>query len=232
MNKYWAVVPAAGVGKRMQADRPKQYLSLNGQTILEHTLQSLIQYEPIQAVIVATSDEDEYWSSLGINTHEKIKRVSGGTERCYSVLNGLEYLIETADKDDWVLVHDAARPCLHHSDLDKLLTYLSCQKIGGLLGVPVTDTIKQCNDNRQVEKTVDRRHLWRALTPQMFRLGLLYEALSEALENGYEVTDEASAIEYAGHRPIMVEGQSDNIKITRPEDLPLAELILNRTQGE
>jgi len=232
MKPYWAVVPAAGVGKRMLSDRPKQYLDLNGLSILEHTLTRLVNYEAIKGVIVATSDEDEYWPDLAISKHEKITRVSGGAERCYSVLNGLEYLIEHVDQSDWVMVHDAARPCLRTEDLDKLLTYLSCQAVGGLLGVPVSDTIKQVNTDKHVEKTVDRSTLWRALTPQMFHLGMLYEALADALDSGYEVTDEASAIEFAGFSPIMVEGYSDNIKVTRPEDLPLAELIMRQMKAE
>jgi 2-C-methyl-D-erythritol 4-phosphate cytidylyltransferase len=144
------------------------------------------------------------------------------------VLNGLAALSETAQARDWVLVHDAARPCVRQHDLRLLIDTLAKHAVGGLLGTPVHDTIKKTDAQGAVEATVARDSLWHAYTPQMFRYGLLQAALLKALEDGYEVTDESSAMEHAGHRPLMVEGHADNIKITRPEDLPLARYFLQQ----
>lgn len=224
-QKYWAVIPAAGVGKRMQADRPKQYLELHGRTVLEHTLSRFLEHPLISGVVVAVTDGDPYWRDLEIS-HPKMVTASGGSERCHSVLNALQVLQLQADDNDWVLVHDAARPCLRREDLDHLIEALKDHPIGGLLGLPVADTMKRTAANDTVIETVPRENLWRALTPQMFRLGELQEALETALNNHQLVTDEASAMELAGMAPKMVEGHGDNIKITRPQDLKLAELYL------
>jgi 2-C-methyl-D-erythritol 4-phosphate cytidylyltransferase len=224
-QKYWAVIPAAGVGKRMQADRPKQYLELHGRTVLEHTLSRFLDHPQISGVVVAVTDGDPYWQELAIS-HPKLFTASGGEERCHSVLNALQVLRSQADEGDWALVHDAARPCLRREDLDHLLETLSTHQVGGLLGLPVADTMKRTAGDDTVIDTVPREHLWRALTPQMFRLGELYQALDNALKNHQLVTDDASAMELAGKAPKMVEGHGDNIKITRPQDLRLAELYL------
>jgi len=159
---------------------------------------------------------------------QNLIRADGGKERCHSVLNGLNALSDSALTDDWVLVHDAARPCVRQQDLRLLIDTLADHAVGGLLGRPVHDTIKKTDARGVVTGTVERDCLWHAYTPQMFRYGLLRAALTKALEDGYEVTDEASAMEHAGHRPLMVEGHADNIKITRPEDLPLAEYYLQQ----
>ncbi len=225
IQKYWAVIPAAGVGKRMQADRPKQYLELHGRTVLEHTLSRFLDHPRIGGVVVALTDGDPYWQELAI-THHKLMTASGGEERCHSVLNALQVLRAQADDNDWVLVHDAARPCLRREDLDQLIESLAQHPVGGLLGLPVADTVKRTAVDDTVVETVPREHLWRALTPQMFRLGELYAALDTALKNNQLVTDESSAMELAGKAPKMVEGHGDNIKITRPQDLRLAELYL------
>lgn len=232
--KYWAVVPAAGVGKRMGVAIPKQYLQLHGRTVIEHTLSRLCRHPRIDAVIVSLGAEDEHWPELPLLRQEqqKIITTTGGAERCHSVYNGLLKLGDRARDDDWVLVHDAARPCLHHADIDRLISALADHPVGGLLGVPVADTMKRTNSAGEVVDTVSRDNLWRAMTPQMFRYGLLKQALADAVNSGVLVTDEAAAIERAGHTPRMVECRADNIKITRPEDLTLAEMYLARQEEE
>ncbi len=230
-SNYWAVVPAAGIGSRMQAAVPKQYLKLAGRCVIEHTLARLCAHPAIEAVVVSLSATDEWWQGLDTNCFDKpIITVEGGAERCHSVLNGLAALSGRAGSDDWVLVHDAARPCLRLEDIDRLIEQLSTHSAGGLLGLPVADTMKRTDVGGEVVDTVSRDGLWRALTPQMFRLQALKQALECALEDGYLVTDEASAMEYAGHRPLMVEGFADNIKITRPQDLALAALYLQQQE--
>lgn len=224
-QKFWTVIPAAGVGKRMKADRPKQYLELHGRTVLEHTLSRFLDHPKISGVVVAITDADPYWQELAIS-HPKLQVAPGGEERCHSVLNALNLLQGEAASDDWVLVHDAARPCLRREDLDHLIEVLSMHPVGGLLGLPVADTMKRTAIDDTVIETVSREHLWRALTPQMFRFADLHAALDTALKNNQLVTDEASAMELAGKAPKMVEGHGDNIKITRPQDLRLAELYL------
>ncbi len=224
-QKFWAVIPAAGVGSRMQADRPKQYLPLHGKTVLEHTLACFLDHPEIEGVVVALSENDPWWLELGLQ-HAKLYTALGGEERCHSVLNALNGLQSQADDNDWVLVHDAARPCLRREDLDHLLDALQGHPVGGLLGLPVADTVKRTGDDDAVIETVSREHLWRALTPQMFRLAELRMALNDALGKGALVTDDASAMELAGKMPKMIEGHGDNIKITRPQDLRLAELYL------
>lgn len=223
---YWVIVPAAGVGSRMGADKPKQYLTLNGKTILEHTLERLLQLPKLNGIVVVVHPLDSYWSTLPVFNHEKIRVIEGGKERCDSVLNGLDTLDEYMQPLDWVMVHDAARPCVDLRDIEELVEKLEEHLVGGILGVPVSDTVKRLNDNYGIEETVDRRVLWQAQTPQMFRYGILARSLRSALQQGITITDEASAVESAGYVPLMVEGRRDNIKVTRPEDIPIAELIL------
>ena len=225
--KFYAVVPAAGAGSRMGADIPKQYLTLAGQTVLEHSLDVLLACERIATVVLVLSADDERWPEIKDRYKDsRVETVTGGAERCHSVLNGLEHLAGTAGVDDWVLVHDAARPCVRRQDIEMLMTRLEDHAVGGLLGVPVADTMKQVDSDSMILKTVERDGLWRALTPQMFRLGPLRDALQQAIASGVMVTDDASAMEMAGYRARMVEGQADNIKITRPADLQLAEFYL------
>ena len=225
--KFHAVIPAAGAGSRMGADIPKQYLTLAGQTVLEHSLDVLLACERIATVVLVLSADDERWPEIKDRYKDsRVETVTGGAERCHSVLNGLEHLTGTAGVDDWVLVHDAARPCVRQQDIEMLMTRLEDHAVGGLLGVPVADTMKQVDSDSMILKTVERDGLWRALTPQMFRLGPLRDALQQAIASGVMVTDDASAMEMAGYRARMVEGQADNIKITRPADLQLAEFYL------
>lgn len=223
-NNIWAVVPAAGVGKRMQADRPKQYLPLAGKTVLEQTLMRLLQAKVFSAVAVAISKEDPYWPKLEISNHEQIITAQGGKERSDSVLSALKSLRDKAADTDWVLVHDAARPCLTSKDIHLLIDTLREDQVGGILALSSHDTLKQVDGNNII-KTIDRSVIWKALTPQMFRYGMLKQAL-EIGEGNPDITDEASALEIQGLKPKIVEGRPDNIKITRPEDLALADFYM------
>lgn len=222
------MIPAAGSGSRMQADRPKQYLPLAGRTVLEHTLRCFHDHPQIAGIVLVLSAGDPYWDATGLQQAYPVHRVAGGAERCHSVLNALEYLVQQGAGDDWVLVHDAARPCLRRADLDLLLVSVSSDPVGGLLAAPVRDTMKRSDASNRVTETVDRNRLWHALTPQMFRIGRLRAALQSALQSGILVTDEAAAMEADGHAPLLVQGGVDNIKITRPEDLVLAEFYLSQ----
>ena len=226
----WVVIPAAGVGARMNADRPKQYLPLAGKTVIEHTLHRFLGHPRIAGIVLALDADDTYWASLDITTAKPLDTVTGGRERCHSVLNALVYLRDVIDEDAWVLVHDAARPCLAAPDLDALFDALGNDPVGGLLATPVRDTIKRADRELRVDATIDRSALWHALTPQMFRLGLLTRALQQSLADDFLVTDEASAVEHFGLQPRLIEGRADNIKITRPEDLALAEHYLTIAQ--
>lgn len=226
-----AIVPAAGVGSRMKADRPKQYLLLDGKTILEHTIEQLLAFPVIDKVIVAISDTDPYFDELPISKDNRVIRVTGGGERADSVLSGLEYLKEH-QLSEWVMVHDAARPCIRHSDIEKLITEVVPHQIGGILASPVRDTMKQANQDSTIETTIDRSVLWHALTPQLFTTEMLYSALKTGLEKGLSITDESSAIELMGYLPKLVHGRADNLKITQPEDLDLAEFYLQKMKKE
>lgn len=230
--KYWVVIPAAGVGKRMQLDHPKQYLPLALGLVIELTISRFSENSCISGIVVVISEGDEYWSTLGIESRVPLIVAKGGTERCHSVLNGLELLKDKASPDDWVLVHDAARPCFHDDDLSKLMNELDGHPVGGLLGVPVADTLKYCDALQNVKRTVNREGLWRALTPQMFRYDKLLPAMRSAVINPTNITDEASAMERAGYQPVMVEGRWDNIKITHPQDVSQVKLILKGQECE
>ncbi|MBF6648271.1 2-C-methyl-D-erythritol 4-phosphate cytidylyltransferase [Methylobacter sp. BlB1] len=225
-TKFWGIVPAAGVGKRMQADRPKQYLELAGKTVIEQTLSRLLQADVFEAIAVAISSDDPYWPQLPIAQHEKILTAAGGKERADSVLSALKSISGKASDSDWVLVHDAARPCITASDIHHLIACLIHDDVGGILALSSHDTLKNVQDGR-IAGTLNRNHIWRALTPQMFRYGTLKTALEEA-EGNPAITDEASALELKGLQPKIVEGRPDNIKITRPEDLPLAQFYLEQ----
>ncbi|MDH4274966.1 MAG: 2-C-methyl-D-erythritol 4-phosphate cytidylyltransferase [Gammaproteobacteria bacterium] len=230
--KYWAVVPAAGKGTRLGAALPKQYLTLAGAPIIVHTLNRLLAHPQIVGAVVALSPDDHYWQSLDYMHTKPVLCAQGGEERFVSVLNALLRLASHgAHADDWVLVHDAARPCVRLSDISKLIESVGDNVHGGLLGVPVADTLKRCDMTGIVTATVDRSALWRALTPQMFKLELLAHALQNLMRRGAAVTDDAAAMEREGYRPRMVEGHADNIKITRKEDLQLASLYLDMQGG-
>lgn len=229
---YWVVVAAAGVGQRMQADCPKQYLPLAGSTVIEQTIARLRDLPGLSGILVSLAADDVHWQRLRIAHDPMIRRIDGGSERCHSVLNALCALDSLADPDDWVLVHDAARPCVHRDDLQRLTAAACADAVGALLAYPVRDTMKrQTVDGRgarRVGSTENRVGLWHALTPQLFRLQPLREALQAALAAGQVVTDEAEAMERRGWSPMLVEGRADNIKVTRSEDLMLAEFYLRR----
>lgn len=225
-EQFWAVIPAAGIGTRMRAGIAKQYLQIHNKCILEYTLECFCSHRGITGVVVVLAGDDEHWGQLNVAGHAKVMTAQGGAERFNSVLNGLRCLHQQAADDDWVLVHDAVRPCLHHDDIDRLITELGGHPVGGLLALPVRDTMKRVNDAGEVTETVDRGGLWHALTPQMFRLVMLEQAISRAVQENRMITDEAQAMELCGHRPVAVQGRADNIKITHRGDLPLAELYL------
>jgi 2-C-methyl-D-erythritol 4-phosphate cytidylyltransferase len=229
--KFWGIVPAAGAGKRMGASIPKQYLSIRGKPVLAHTLERLLAVDEIEQLIVALSPEDEYWDTLPLAAHPRIRRVRGGKERADSVLSALRYLSGVAQPDDWVLVHDAARLCVTVSDVRRLIEQMRRHPVGGILAAPSSDTLKEVSGS-DIVGTTDRSRIWRAQTPQMFRLHALKNALEQAAEAGLTVTDEASALELQGRQPAIVEGRADNIKITRPEDLALAAFYLEQQCSE
>ncbi|MGH8454841.1 MAG: 2-C-methyl-D-erythritol 4-phosphate cytidylyltransferase [Nevskiales bacterium] len=230
-SQFWALVPAAGMGIRVGAELPKQYLQLAGRAVIEHSLSLFINHAGVAGVVVVLAPDDKHWPALKLSRSPRVHAVTGGAARSESVLAGLEHLKSLASENDWVLVHDAARPCLSRAMLDGLMSVLKRDPVGGLLALPASDTIKQAEGGR-VAATLDRRSLWQAQTPQMFHLGALHAALAQALHAGLPVTDEAYAMEQAGHVPRLIEGSADNLKITRPEDLALAEFILQRrTEG-
>lgn len=230
-RRFWGVVPAAGVGRRMGAECPKQYLEIRGRTVLEHTLDRLLGVDRLSGVTVALGKEDGYWPDLPHAHHPRIRTAEGGKERADSVHAALVALSAEAADEDWVLVHDAARLCITVADIDRLIDQVQQHPVGGILALPSSDTLKHV-DRGEIVATADRAHIWRALTPQMFRLGALRRALADAATKGLTVTDEASAMELQGRRPMIVEGRPDNIKITRPEDLPLAAFFLERQCSE
>lgn len=229
----WAVIPAAGIGARMQSDIPKQYLDLLDRPVIEHTIKRLLSIERVHGIVVALRGDDPYWPRMRLESDKPVIVADGGEQRCHSVLNALAVLSEQPGyKVDttWVLVHDAVRPCVSSEDIEKLIVHTIGTESGGLLAVPVRDTIKRQDDGRRVQQTVDRTGLWHAQTPQLFAGDALFRALSAALDAEILVTDESSAMEWAGYRPLLIEGREDNIKITRPADLLLAELYLKARQ--
>jgi 2-C-methyl-D-erythritol 4-phosphate cytidylyltransferase len=212
----------------MGGETPKQYLPLLGRPIIAHTLSVLCDHAGIAGVVVVLAPGDEWWPEVPMKFARPLLVARGGDTRRDSVLSGLETLAQRAADDDWVLVHDAVRPCLRHEDLDRLMAELADDEVGGLLATPVKDTMKRSSANNRVRETINRESLWHAQTPQMFRLGALREALQLTVDEDRDVTDEAQAMELAGARPRLVQGHEDNIKITRREDLELAEKFLSR----
>lgn len=219
LPNFWVIIPAAGIGSRMKTDIPKQYLSLGTKTVLEHTIACFLEHPKLLGIIICLSPTDKLWQALPISKHPLIQTTFGGKERADSVLSGLIFLSQQVHDNDWVLVHDAARPNLQKSDLNNLLQTIQHDVVGGILAVPARDTLKQADTAGRVTATLDRGTIWQALTPQMFRLYDLQRVLQQALLAGQSVTDEASAMELAGYSPKLIKGRSDNIKITQPEDI-------------
>ena len=232
MKQTWCVVPAAGIGRRMQSSTPKQYLPLGAGCVIEATLATLLQLENLRGIVVALDGQDPYWAKTRYSAHPLVHRAAGGRERADSVLHALTHLLESADAADWVMVHDAARPCVRLDDIARLQHACEQHQQGAILGMPVRDTMKISDGHHRIQSTAPRDNLWHAFTPQMFPLGLLARSLAMALRSGAAVTDEASAMELAGYHPLLVQGAADNIKITNPADLALAEFYLSsRTAG-
>lgn len=228
----WGVVPAAGIGSRMGSEIPKQYLPLAGRNVLACTLQALRQAGVCKHIVVALHPQDDGRYLVDDTNSKHILTVTGGIERSDSVLAALKALTGRAALQDWVLVHDAARPCVRRDAILRLLQQAEKNQMGAILAVPVVDTVKRSTDGVSIEQTVDRKQLWCAQTPQLFRYGLLYEALSQASEQGIAITDEASAMESAGHPVQLVQGSTDNLKITHPNDLALAQWYLDQRRLE
>jgi len=216
----------------MGAGPPKQYLKVAGATLLEHSLRALLGCERLTGVVVALHPADEQAARLPLLADSRVHRVAGGEQRCDSVQAALGEVLARGDLEDWVLVHDAARPCLQLADINRLIDQVYSDGIGGILAQPLVDTVKQAGGNGRVLRTLDRSRLWRAQTPQMFRLGQLYAALEAARKGGLAVSDEASAMELAGHPVQLVQGSARNLKVTVPEDLQLAAWYLGGKVGE
>jgi 2-C-methyl-D-erythritol 4-phosphate cytidylyltransferase len=241
--RYWLVMPAAGVGRRFGTDKPKQYAPLQGRTVIEWALAPFLADPSCAGVVVSLAADDPYWGEVA----ERLKKpppellfAHGGVERGHSVRKGLAALDSRAASDDWVLVHDAARPCLSSNDLQHLLERVGPHRVGGILATPAADTLKRASSepaaqatggSPEIEQTVDRAGLWRALTPQMFRYKMLCDALDHALASNRLPTDEAQALEWIGERPVLVQGSAANIKITSADDLVLAAALLNARQS-
>ncbi|MBI2790758.1 MAG: 2-C-methyl-D-erythritol 4-phosphate cytidylyltransferase [Gammaproteobacteria bacterium] len=231
-SSFWVVIPAAGSGQRYGNQLAKQYLMLHGKTILEHSIDLFIHKKGLYKVILALAKDDPHFSNLSIANHRKVQVVVGGESRAESVLNGLKGLQSIAKPLDWVLVHDAVRPCLHQNDLHLLMQSVQDDHVGGILATPVADTIKSLSSN-SILHTVPRDNLCHALTPQMFRYGILFDALQHCLENKIAVTDESSSVEHIGLKPKVVFAQYPNPKLTLARDLSMiAHLLALKHQEE
>ncbi len=231
-HSLWCVVPAAGRGLRFGGELPKQYRLLGGRPLLFRTLERLAAHPRIAGLMVALAADDPHWPGWTSLAGKPVLTCTGGAERADSVLAGLAALPAAVGADDFVLVHDAARPCVRAADIGRLIDVAGAAE-GGILACPLRDTVKRAlampgQATPCIEATVDRARLWRALTPQMFRRAALIQAL-ESARGSRTVTDEASAMEALGHRPLLVEGHEDNLKVTTAADLALAEFLLERT---
>jgi 2-C-methyl-D-erythritol 4-phosphate cytidylyltransferase len=228
--RYYLVIPAAGSGRRFTSTVPKQYAPLGSSTVIEHALAPFETDRDCAGIVVAVAPDDSLWPAIAARRSRLVESAAGGEERAHSVRNALRVLAAQARGDDWVMVHDAARPCLSDTDLASLKKELASHPVGGLLATPLSDTLKRALEPAShvthVDGTLDRTGLWRAATPQVFRIGVLLSALESALAAGRIPTDEAQAIEWSGQRPRLVAGRADNIKVTTGDDLALAAAIL------
>jgi 2-C-methyl-D-erythritol 4-phosphate cytidylyltransferase len=224
----WAVVPAAGRGTRFGGDVPKQYLEVAGESLLAHSLRALLAHPAVEGAVVVLADDDTFWPGWNMFAGKPILACTGGDARADSVLAGLAALPDSVRADDFVLVHDAARPNLGLDDLDQLLERGRNDLVGAILAAPVRDTLKRAGDDGGIDGTQPRERLWRALTPQLFRRLQLSRALEAARRDGLAVTDESMAMEQQGLRPLLVEGSDDNFKITTSADLARFAFILAR----
>jgi 2-C-methyl-D-erythritol 4-phosphate cytidylyltransferase len=228
MTRHWCVVPCAGRGRRFGGATPKQYLRIGDKPLVLHTLERLAAHPRVAGFMLVLAHDDDTWTRSVVEVLGKPLLVAdGGAERADSVLAGVRALPESVATDDFILVHDAARPCVRAEDVSRLIE-LAVPAGGGLLAAPLRDTLKRADGEGYSQGTEPRESRWRALTPQLFRRGELERALAEAAAAGVAITDEAMAMERAGHRPLLVEGAEDNIKVTTPGDLALAEFLLGR----
>jgi len=224
-ERIWFVIAAAGSATRFGGAVPKPYVRIAGRTLLEHSLRALGSVKGIAGGVVVLANRDRRYERLPLAVRRRVVAVAGGPTRATSVVKGLQALI-TAEARDWVLVHDAARPCVRRRDIEALVAACRRDPVGGLLAVPVADAVKQSDGRGRSERTLQRERLWRAQTPQMFRLGALQGALTKALADGFDPGDEAAAVERQGLAPRLVEGSPLNVKVTRPADLAFAEAAL------
>jgi 2-C-methyl-D-erythritol 4-phosphate cytidylyltransferase len=224
---FHALIPAAGIGSRFGEQVPKQYQRIGARTIIEHSVHALADSECVRTIFVVLAPSDTRFRCLGFGgvTDKVVTLYCGGPTRGASVFNGLMAIHDQADDDDWILVHDAARPCVSRAEIERLIGACAADEVGGILAAPLTDTLKRADADGRIVGTEPREHLWRALTPQMFRYRLLVEALHAA--GPHAVTDEASAIERLGLKPLLVAGSTTNLKVTYASDLAIAEAILN-----
>ncbi len=229
LDPVWCVVPAAGRSTRVGGDIPKQYLPVGGKPMLMHTLTRLATHPLVAGVVVVLAKSDNYWAGMERLRGKPVRTAVGGDERADSVLAGLRAVPDNVDKSQFILVHDAARPCVRARDISRLLE-LGVPAGGAILAAPLRDTLKRAGSDQRVVVTEPRESRWRALTPQLFRRGELIAALESARSAGVLVTDEAMAMERAGHRPLLVEGSEDNIKVTTAADFALAEFLLGKTE--
>lgn len=230
--KFWCIVPAAGVGSRFSADIPKQFHQLDDQLVAQHTLSRLLKLSIIEAIYAPCDESSAYWSRVPAASDGRVHLIGGGDNRAVSVLNGLLAIQEFAAEDDWVLVHDMARPCVTPENIGQLIAALVGHSVGGILAAPINDTLKLIDSNKHIHETANRSLFRAAQTPQMFRYGLLFRAIKSMLDDNKIPTDEASAIEYCGHKALVVEGRQDNIKITKREDLAVAAAIIANQEIE
>jgi 2-C-methyl-D-erythritol 4-phosphate cytidylyltransferase len=224
----WCIIPAAGKGKRMDGPKAKQYMLLNnGQTILDTTIERVLLSGVITKVMIPISDDDMDWKNSKYYNNKKVSNCLGGKTRAESVFNGLKAIESHIEGNELVMVHDAARCCVHPDDIVKLSIIIDIsESIGGLLGTPIIDTVKKSNSLETVDSTIDRNNLWLAQTPQVFIYDVLMESIKTSINRRYTCTDEASAVELSGYAPRIIQGSSKNIKVTVPEDIQLANLFL------
>lgn len=228
---FWVIIPASGLGTRFSEKMPKQYISLLGKTIIEHTLNLFIQLPWVQKMVIPIAIDDSKFNQLPISLNPKVQTVIGGETRAASVHNAMRYLQDKAKPNDWILVHDAVRPCLHQDDLKQLISQLQDDDVGGILATKVSDTLK-LSQNHKIVQTIPRTHVWQAQTPQMFRYKVLFDALSWCQENNHNITDEASALEAVGFNPTVVQAKHLNPKLTFEQDLKLITMMLKLCQQE
>ena len=221
----WAIVPAAGTGQRMQNEIPKQYLSFQNKTVIEHCLDRLLSHPEIDGVVVALRDDDQHWDAIAYTAEKPLFTTTGGRQRHDSVYSGLTTLQYRFGNDAIALVHDAVRPLVSHRDLSNVIEAARQHTAGAILATPVTDTLKRQDNDMEIAATLSRDGLWRALTPQAFHLQPLLNALKQVIDKNLSITDDAEAVELTGHAPRLVPGEADNFKITSPGDLSLAEKI-------